>query len=106
MAGRRRRLARASLCAGAVLALAAGGLAALDRWRPPPLERAAEVSTVVRARDGELLRAFTTADGAWRLAVRPDAVDPLLLRMLVAYEDRRFRSHPGVDPLAVLRAAG
>ncbi|WP_374446785.1 penicillin-binding protein 1C [Stella sp.] len=106
MAGRRRRRARASLFAGAALALAAGGLAALDRWRPPPLERAAEVSTVVRARDGELLRAFTTADGAWRLAVRPDAVDPLLLRMLVAYEDRRFRSHPGVDPLAVLRAAG
>jgi penicillin-binding protein 1C len=26
--------------------------------------------------------------------------------MLFAYEDRRFRQHPGVDPLALLRAAG
>jgi penicillin-binding protein 1C len=31
-------------------------------------------------------------------------VDPRYLTMLVAYEDRRFRSHPGVDPLALARA--
>src|SRR6185295_2806300 len=28
------------------------------------------------------------------------------VKMLLAYEDRRFRYHPGVDPVAVLRAAG
>jgi penicillin-binding protein 1C len=99
---RRRRL----LAGAAALVAAVAGVVALDLARPPPLERAAEVSTVVRARDGEVLRAFTTKDGNWRLAAGPADVDPLLLAMLVAYEDRRFRAHPGVDPLAVARAAG
>ena len=34
-----------------------------------------------------------------------DRVDPLYLRMLLAYEDKRFRDHAGVDPRSVLRAA-
>jgi penicillin-binding protein 1C len=55
---------------------------------------------------GRLLRAFTTPPGVWRLPARPEDVDPLYLRMLVAYEDRRFASHPGVDVLAVARALG
>ena len=38
-------------------------------------------------------------------AGEPDKVDPLYRRMLVAAEDARFEWHPGVDPLAVLRAA-
>jgi penicillin-binding protein 1C len=33
-------------------------------------------------------------------------VDPLYRRMLIAIEDRRFETHVGVDPLAVLRATG
>ncbi|BBK35419.1 penicillin-binding protein 1C [Allostella sp. ATCC 35155] len=98
---------RRRLLAGAAAVLAAAlGLVALDRLRPPPLARAAVVSPVVLARDGAMLRAFTTAEGNWRLAAGPADVDPLFLAMLLAYEDRRFRSHPGVDPLAVVRAAG
>ena len=31
-------------------------------------------------------------------------MDPRFLRMLTAYEDRRFAWHPGVDPLALARA--
>ncbi|GGD36487.1 penicillin-binding protein 1C [Sinisalibacter lacisalsi] len=69
----------------------------------PPL--AVETSVEVLDRHGDLLRAYTVADGRWRLAVDPGAVDPLFFRMLVAYEDKRFFSHAGVDPLAVLRAA-
>src|SRR5258705_8264928 len=46
------------------------------------------------------------ADGRWRLPVdaRTD-VDPGYLKLLMAYEDRRFYSHGGVDPLALGRAA-
>lgn len=62
------------------------------------------VSKAVVARDGTLLRAFQTPDDRWRLPVSLDAVDPLYVRMLLAYEDRRFRNHAGVDPRAVLRA--
>ncbi|MDW4549344.1 penicillin-binding protein 1C [Defluviimonas sp. D31] len=73
----------------------------IDRTELPPL--AVETGTEVLARDGTLLRAFTVADGRWRLD--PGPVDPLFTGMLVAYEDKRFFSHAGVDPRALLRAA-
>ena len=53
-----------------------------------------------------MLRAFETADQQWRLAVDPDRVSPNYLHLLVAVEDKRFFHHPGVDPLAMLRALG
>ena len=53
-----------------------------------------------------MLRAFTTPPGVWRLPTQSEPVDPLYLRMLLAYEDQRFELHPGVDPLAVVRALG
>ncbi len=100
------------LRAGRIFALAAGlFLAALgrdgfDRWvdatELPPLVVATSVE--VLARDGSLLRAYTVADGRWRMAVDPAQVDPAFVAALVEYEDRRFRSHSGVDPRALARA--
>ncbi|MHC0052162.1 penicillin-binding protein 1C [Actibacterium sp. D379-3] len=93
-----------------VALLLAGGAArdAFDRWIDatalPPL--VASTSTEVLARDGTLLRAYTVADGRWRLGTSIDAVDPDYLTMLIAYEDKRFYRHAGIDPLALLRAAG
>ncbi len=87
-----------------VMMLAAGALA-LDRLFPPDLSRYRARSTEVVDANGRLLRAFTTADGAWRLATTVEDVDPLYLALLKAYEDRRFDAHWGVDPLAALRAA-
>ena len=73
---------------------------------PLPLEEARKVSTTIVDRNGKLLRAFAMADGRWRLPVdAKTAVDPGYLKLLLAYEDRRFRSHGGVDPLALGRAA-
>ncbi|WP_306027631.1 penicillin-binding protein 1C [Stappia sp. MMSF_3263] len=63
-----------------------------------------EMSRIVTDRDGTLLRAFQTGDDRWRLPLDPETVDPLYLRMLLAYEDRRYHEHYGVDPRAVLRA--
>jgi penicillin-binding protein 1C len=56
-------------------------------------------------RNGKLLRAYATADGRWRLPTKPEDVDARFLRLLLAYEDRRFYEHHGVDPWALLRAA-
>jgi penicillin-binding protein 1C len=73
---------------------------------PLPLEQARQVSTTVVDRNGKLLRAYAMADGRWRLPVDARTnVDPGYLKLLLAYEDRRFRSHGGVDPLALGRAA-
>ncbi|MBQ4824002.1 penicillin-binding protein 1C [Leisingera sp. HS039] len=66
----------------------------------------AETSTEVLGRNGKLLRAYPVGTGLWRLAVQPEDVDPRFLDMLLRYEDKRFRSHAGVDPIALLRAAG
>ncbi len=86
--------------------LAALGRDRLDIWIDatvlPPL--IVETSVEVLDRNGDLLRAYTVADGRWRLALPPDKVDPLYLRMLIAYEDKRFRDHAGVDPKSVIRA--
>ncbi len=88
----------------AAIVVAAVAIVALDWLFPPNLQRLYRQSTLVLDRDGILLQAFTAADGAWRLPVRIDKVDPRYLRMLVAYEDKRFYSHWGVDPLALGRA--
>ena len=64
-----------------------------------------ETSNEVLDRNGDLLRAYTVADGRWRLAVDPAQVDPFFVTLLLAYEDKRFYQHHGVDPRALLRAA-
>jgi penicillin-binding protein 1C len=63
-------------------------------------------STVVLDRHGQLLRPFAMKGGRWRLPIETDDVDPRYLAMLKAYEDGRFDRHSGIDPLALLRAAG
>ncbi|MBL9075666.1 penicillin-binding protein 1C [Tabrizicola sp.] len=98
--------ARWIICLALALWLAALGRDRFDQWIDatilPPL--ALEMSVEVLDRDGDLLRAYTVADGRWRLALPVDRVDPLYLRMLLAYEDKRFRVHSGVDWRSVLRA--
>ena len=76
-----------------------------DSTFPPPLEAAGVVSREVLDADGQLLRAFATPDGLWRLKTTVGDVDPQFLRMLLAYEDQRFREHSGIDILALGRAA-
>jgi len=97
---------RAVLWAAGGLASLIAVLALLDWALPPDMARYRHVSTEVMSRDGALLRAFTTADGNWRLRTEPAQVEPHYVAMLLAAEDKHFRSHPGIDPGALLRAAG
>ena len=76
-----------------------------ESFGPPPLGRDLEVSTFVLDRNGKLLRAYLTSEGRWRLPATRQQVDPIFLEALLAYEDKRFYYHRGVDPLAVMRAA-
>ena len=78
---------------------------ALDALFPPPLERLHDLSVTVTDRAGAPLRVFTNAAGAWRLPATAEDAAPRLVDLLLAYEDRRFFTHPGVDALAVARAA-
>jgi penicillin-binding protein 1C len=101
-----RKLLIGSLGGAAAIAALAFGLDYADKAYPPPIVMAETVSKEVLDRDGRLLRAFATPNGLWRLKTTAADVDPQFLRMLVAYEDRRFQEHGGIDPLALLRAAG
>ena len=67
--------------------------------------RDVELSTQVLDRNGRLLRPYATPEGRWRLPATVDDVDPRFSTCCIAYEDRRFREHRGVDPLAMVRAA-
>src|SRR5262249_40357206 len=55
---------------------------------------------------GPAVRAYTNQFGRWRLPATVNTVDSRYLDALVAYEDKRFWQHRGVDPLALLRAIG
>ncbi|MDE2350536.1 MAG: penicillin-binding protein 1C [Alphaproteobacteria bacterium] len=92
------------MLAGIALLAVLGMLAILDRLLPPNMARYQNVSPEVVARDGTLLRPFLSKDGSWRLRTTVDEVDPRYLKLLKAYEDKRFDEHFGVDPLALLRA--
>ena len=93
----------------AVFVLSLGVPAAWDSYLrhlgPLDLSASRVGSTIVVDRDGRLLRAFTLADGRWRLPVTTTEVDPRYLAMLIGYEDGRFYDHDGVDFRAMARAA-
>ena len=86
-----------------VLCVIALGLHAI---LPPNLDRYNDTSKLVVAHDGSILRAFISDDDMWRFPIRYSEVDPKFIEYLLAYEDKRFWSHFGVDPLALTRAVG
>ncbi len=79
---------------------------ALDAALPPDLSRGTEASPVALDRRGAWLRALPVEDGRWRIRADLARTDPSFVERLIAVEDARFWRHPGVDPLAVVRAAG
>lgn len=96
-------VAGSALCVVLVIAGVYGAVR-LDRLYPPPLPDSHALSVEVTDRDDRLLRVFATREGRWRLKADLQATDPAFLSLLIAYEDKRFRSHHGVDPLAIARS--
>ncbi|HUZ73618.1 MAG TPA: penicillin-binding protein 1A [Stellaceae bacterium] len=67
----------------------------LANYQPP-------IVTRVYAGDGRLMAEYATED---RIFVPVSAMPPLVIHAFLAAEDRNFYSHPGIDPIAMLRAA-
>ncbi|WLH27108.1 peptidoglycan glycosyltransferase PbpC [Pseudomonas sp. FP215] len=74
-----------------------------DRIWPLPLPQD-DLARVVLAEDGTPLWRFADANGVWRYPVHTSDVSPYYLDALLTYEDRWFYQHPGVNPLALVRA--
>ncbi len=56
-------------------------------------------------RNGQLLRAYLAPDQMWRIHVDGNQISPALKTTVLAYEDRAFYRHPGINPKSILRAA-
>ncbi len=89
-----------------IAAWALGLMLVLDSRFPPDLSRYEDRSILVLSRESELLRAFLSTDDKWRLSTSVDEVDAEYVRLLKQVEDKRFDVHPGVDPIALVRAVG
>lgn len=101
---RRKRLVSIAALAALVAVLI---VASLAWWLPLPERLGTPPSTVVEYRDGSPAFVFLAPDDRYRMAVRPELhrqIDGEYLEALLRFEDKRFASHPGVDPLAVLRS--
>ena len=91
---------------GGVLALVALGL--WLRCAPVPADLLAgvdEPSTVIVDRQGRVLYEALASDGARVKPLDAAHLPPMLVAATLAAEDRRFYSHVGVDPIALVRAA-
>jgi penicillin-binding protein 1C len=82
----------------AVLALA------LDRLFPLPL--APQYSPLVLAADGTVLHAYLNPTQKWRMKTELPEITPALQTAIIEKEDRYFRYHFGVNPVAIAQAAG
>ena len=57
----------------------------------------------VHAANGAVLVSLGPSFGQW---LSYDQIPPSMRSAMIAIEDRRFRSHPGVDPIGLVRAVG
>jgi penicillin-binding protein 1A len=57
----------------------------------------------VRAANGQIIHTMGPSFGEW---IPYERIPPVMREAIIAVEDRRFRSHPGVDPIGLFRAVG
>ncbi|MFZ0917636.1 MAG: penicillin-binding protein 1C, partial [Candidatus Udaeobacter sp.] len=71
----------------------------------PPLLDDISFSQCVRDRNGKLLRVTLTTDQKFRVWTTLPNISPALIDATLRFEDKYYRRHPGVNPVALLRSA-
>jgi penicillin-binding protein 1C len=84
-----------------LLALLALALDRLFPLPPPP-----QYSPLVLAADGSVLHAYLNPTQKWRMKTELSEITPALQTAIIEKEDRYFRYHFGVNPVAIVQAAG
>ncbi|NLH17074.1 MAG: penicillin-binding protein 1C [Phycisphaerae bacterium] len=64
-----------------------------------------QASPMVLDSEGGLLLRTVSPQEQWCLPIRLSEVDPRAVEATLAVEDQRYYSHPGIDPVAIVRAA-
>src|SRR5438034_2632281 len=91
-----------------VRSLALLGMTACVIWLAlpkPPLLEGISFSQCVRDRNGKLLRVTLSADQKFRIWTPLHEISPALIDATLRFEDKYYRHHPGVNPVALLRSA-
>ena len=70
----------------------------------PDLSRFYDRSHSLYDKSGNIIYSSMNKDGYHRILTTQSQVDPLYIKMLIASEDERFYSHPGVDVISIGRA--
>jgi penicillin-binding protein 1C len=69
-----------------------------------PVHTEIPYSRLVLSADRKLMNAALSSDQQWRMNASLEEVNPLLIKTVIFKEDRWFRFHPGVNPVALARA--
>ncbi|HSV63014.1 MAG TPA: penicillin-binding protein 1C [Chthoniobacterales bacterium] len=70
----------------------------------PPLLEGIDFSTRVRDRNGNVLRVTLTADQKYRIWTPLKEISPELINATLRFEDKYYGTHPGVNPVSLVRA--
>ncbi|PYJ21561.1 MAG: penicillin-binding protein 1C, partial [Verrucomicrobia bacterium] len=70
----------------------------------PPLLEGVSFSQCVRDRNGKLLRVTLTSDQKFRVWTSLPNISPALIDATLQFEDKYYRYHPGINPVALVRA--
>jgi penicillin-binding protein 1C len=70
-----------------------------------PLQPHIKYSQIILAQDESVLHAFLSSDDKWRMKTELHEIIPELKETIIRKEDQYFYYHPGVNPLAIFRAA-
>ena len=88
------------LCVASAFALLAWALVP-----KPEFYEGISFSTLVMDRQGTPLKLLAAKDERYRLFTPLKEIAPVVREATLLYEDRHFHRHPGVNPVALLRAA-
>ena len=70
----------------------------------PPLLDGIPFSQCVRDRNGQLLEITLTPDQKFRTWTPLSEISPHLVQATLRYEDKYYRQHPGINPIALARS--
>src|SRR4051794_28105442 len=85
------------------LAFILGGLTIIKLGRSS-LKEGNTYSKAVFDDHGQLLRLTLSEDDKYRMWLPLREISPSLIEATLVVEDRHFRSHPGINPVSLLRA--
>src|SRR4029078_8130241 len=100
----RRHPYRCGVAAVAVLAIVPAMWGRLGPMPADLLDVSDGASTIVVDRQGVPLYEALSGDGTRSIRLGANRLPPLLAAATVAAEDRRFYTHTGIDPIAIVRA--